>query len=334
MRKAITVMGQFAGARADKFLASQVKDVSRARVQDAFAHNQVWLGGHAIPKSHRVARGDILTIELVELPASEVNAVEGTLTVLFEDEDVLVLNKTSGLIMHPGSGTGEDTLVHFALHHTGGKLSQLGGTQRPGVVHRLDKDTSGAVVLAKSDRAYLALIKYFSEREVAKEYLALVRGVPKLRSGSIREPIGRNPVVRVKMAVVRPDKGKAAHTDWSVVEAFGKSAALVRCWLHTGRTHQIRVHLAHLGHILLGDQTYGWKPRAGDIAKPRRVMLHAEVLAFIHPATGEPLEFRAPLPPDFLALAAQLREEAARDAKPQVMKRVKNAVGSRLVEED
>jgi 23S rRNA pseudouridine1911/1915/1917 synthase len=199
-------------------------------------------------------------------------------------------------------------------------------------VHRLDKDTSGAVVLAKSDRAYLELIKYFSEREVAKEYLAIVQGVPKLRSGSIREPIGRNPVVRVKMAVVR--NGKAAHTDWSVVEAFGKSAALVRCWLHTGRTHQIRVHLSHLGHVLLGDQTYGWKPRAGDVAKPRRVMLHAEVLAFTHPATGEPLEFRAPLPPDFLALAAQLREAAARDAKPQVMKRVKNAVGSRQIDED
>jgi 23S rRNA pseudouridine1911/1915/1917 synthase len=332
MKKNFTIMGQYAGQRADKVLATLLTDVSRSRVQDAFAQQMVLLRGEPIAKSHPVERGDILSIELPEMPASEVNAVEGALTVLFEDEDVLVLNKTSGLIMHPGSGTGEDTLVHFALHHTGGKLSQLGGTQRPGIVHRLDKDTSGAVVLAKSDRAYLALIKYFSEREVGKEYLALVRGVPKLRSGSIRELIGRNPVVRVKMAVVR--NGKVAHTDWSVVEAFGKSAALVRCWLHTGRTHQIRVHLSHLGHVLLGDQTYGWKPRAGDIAKPRRVMLHAEVLAFMHPATGEPLEFRAPLPPDFLALAAQLREEAARDAKPQIMKRVKNAVGSRLAEED
>jgi 23S rRNA pseudouridine1911/1915/1917 synthase len=162
----------------------------------------------------------------------------------------------------------------------------------------------------------------------------LVQGVPKLRSGSIREPIGRNPVVRVKMAVVRPDKGKEAHTDWAVVETFGKSAALVRCWLHTGRTHQIRVHLAHLGHILLGDQTYGWKPRMGEVTRPRRVMLHAEVLAFTHPATGEALEFRAPLPPDFLAVAAQLREAAARDAIPKVMKRVKNAAGSRQIEED
>jgi 23S rRNA pseudouridine1911/1915/1917 synthase len=334
MRKQITVMGQFAGERADKYLAAHVKDVSRSRVQDAFAHNQVLLGGQPIPKSHRVARGDVLTIELVALPTPEVNAVEGSLTVLFEDEDVLVLNKTSGLIMHPGSGTGEDTLVHFALHHTGGKLSHLGGPHRPGIVHRLDKDTSGAVVLAKSDRAYLELIKYFSEREVAKEYLAIVQGVPKLRSGSQRESIGRNPVVRVKMAVVRPGKGKDAHTDWSVVEAFGHRAALVRCWLHTGRTHQIRVHMAHLGHILLGDQTYGWKPRTGDTARPRRVMLHAEVLAFTHPATGEPLEFRAPLPTDFVALTTQLREEAARDAIPKVMKRVKNVAGSRPIEED
>jgi len=327
-------MGQFAGERADKFLAAHFKNLSRSRIQDAFAHDQVWLGGQPIPKSHQVARGDVLTIQLVEPPTTEVTAIEGSLTVLFEDEDVLVLNKTSGLVMHPGSGTGEDTLVHFALHHTGGKLSHLGGTQRPGIVHRLDKDTSGAVVLAKSDRAYLALIKYFSERDVAKEYLAIVQGLPKLRSGSIREPIGRNPVVRVKMAVVRPGKGKDAHTDWAVEEAFGHRAALVRCWLHTGRTHQIRVHMAHLGQILLGDQTYGWKPRTGDTARPQRVMLHAQVLAFTHPGTGEPLEFRAPLPPDFLALIAQLREEAARDAVPKVIKRVKNAVGSRQIEED
>jgi len=149
-----------------------------------------------------------------------------------------------------------------------------------------------------------------------------VKGVPDLRSGSIREPIGRNPVVRVKMAVVPDSRGRPAHTDWEVEETFGKNAALVHCWLYTGRTHQIRVHLAHLGHVLLGDQTYGWKPVGGVVGSAKRVMLHAALLAFPHPGDGSALEFRPQLPPDFLELAAQLREEAGRDAKAKVVKRM------------
>jgi 23S rRNA pseudouridine1911/1915/1917 synthase len=321
-RVKITVPAGSSGERADKVLARYLKETSRARVQEAFAQEKVWLNDKPIAKSHHVAKGDVLHIELPAPPPTEIAAVEGSLTVIFEDEDLLVLNKGAGLIMHPGAGTGEDTLAHFALHHTGGRLSRLGGARRPGIVHRLDKDTSGALVLAKSDRAYLALTKLFSERDVAKEYLALAQGVPELRSGSIREPIGRNPVVRVKMAVAQGSRGRPAHTDWSVEETFGKSASLIRCWLHTGRTHQIRVHLAHLGHPLLGDFVYGWKPRGGAAAQAGRVMLHAAVLAFPHPADGRPLEFRVPPPPDFSNLAAQLREEARRDAKPKVMKRV------------
>jgi 23S rRNA pseudouridine1911/1915/1917 synthase len=330
-RLKFTVQGPAASERADKVLAHFLKDTSRARVQEAFAQKKVWRGETPIAKSQRVAPGDVLHIELPAPPPSEVEAVAGDLTVIYEDDDLLVLNKSSGLIMHPGGGTGADTLVHFALHHTGGKLSQLGGARRPGIVHRLDKETSGAVVLAKSDRAYLALTKLFSERDVAKEYVALVERVPKLRSGSIREPIGRNPVVRVKMAVVPGTRGKPAHTDWSVEESFGKSAALVRCWLHTGRTHQIRVHLAHLNHPLLGDYTYGWRPRGGVAGSAGRVMLHAAVLAFPHPADGRPLEFRVPPPEDFLALAAELREEARRDAKTQVVKRMDHAAHVREV---
>jgi len=331
-RQTITVTKKFAGERADKVLALRLDSVSRSRVQDAFANNKVWLNDKPIAQSHRVAKGDVLTVEMTELPPSQVEAVAGDLTVLFEDDDLLVLNKGAGLIMHPGAGTGDDTLAHFALHHTGGKLSKLGGARRPGIVHRLDKDTSGAVVLAKSDRAYLALTKLFSEREVAKEYLALVKGVPELRSGSIHEPIGRNPVVRVKMAVVKGSRGKPAHTDWAVEEIFGKRAALVRCWLHTGRTHQIRVHLAHLGHLLLGDRTYGWKPVEGAAGSAGRVMLHAAVLAFPHPADGRALEFRPPLPADFLALAARLREAAGRDTKAQVVKRMHHASHVREVQ--
>ncbi len=318
----VKITSAAAGERADKALALHFTDLSRARLQEAFANEKVLLRGQPIAKSHHVAAGDVLTVELPVFPISEVVAVAGDLQIMFEDDDILVLDKGPRLIMHPGSGTGEDTLVHFALHHTGGKLSKLGGTKRPGIVHRLDKDTTGAVVLAKSDRAYLALTKQFAEREVAKEYLALVRDVPKLRSGSIREPIGRNPVVRVKMAVVPGARGKPAHTDWSVEETFGQSAALVRCWLHTGRTHQIRVHLAHLDHPLLGDYTYGWKPHGPQAIQPLRVMLHAALLSFPHPADGRLLEFRAPVPEDFLAVAAQLREEGRRHAKAQVVKRM------------
>ncbi len=318
----IRITSSQTGERADKALARHFADVSRARLQEAFAQDLVLLRDKPIAKSHRVAAGDVLAVELPEQAASEVTAVAGDLRVMFEDDDILVLDKGPGLIMHPGGGTGDDTLVHFALHHTDGKLSKLGGARRPGIVHRLDKDTTGAVVLAKSDRAYLALVKLFSEREVAKEYLALVQGVPKLRSGSIREPIGRNSVVRVKMAVVPGTRGKPAHTDWAVEEVFGKSATLVRCWLHTGRTHQIRVHLAHLGHVLLGDYTYGWKPRGPAALLPKRVMLHAALLAFPHPADGRTLEFRAPVPEDFSSLAALFREESRRDAKAQVVKRM------------
>lgn len=320
------------GERADKALMRHFADISRSRLQEAFANEKVLLDGKPIVKSHRVEAGDVLTVELAELPLAEVAAVEGDLTVIFEDEDVLVLNKGPGLVMHPGGGTGDDTLVHIALHHTKGKLSMLGGARRPGIVHRLDKDTTGAVVLAKSDRAYLSLIKQFAERDVAKEYLALVQGVPKLRSGSIREPIGRNPVVRVKMAVVPGTRGKPAHTDWAVEEIFGKRAALVRCWLHTGRTHQIRVHLAYSDHILLGDRTYGWKPVGGAGGEAKRVMLHAAVLAFTHPADGRPLEFKVPLPEDFLALMTLLRKEAGGDAKAQVVKRMDNSPHVREVQ--
>jgi 23S rRNA pseudouridine1911/1915/1917 synthase len=318
----VKVPADSAGERADKVLARHFTDISRMRLQEAFARDQVLLNGRAIAKSHRVSAGDALTIEMPEPAPAQVEAVAGgDLVVLFEDDDVLVLDKGPGLVMHPGHGTGDDTLVHFALHHTGGQLSRLGGARRPGVVHRLDKDTTGALVLAKSDRAYLALTRLFAERAVAKEYLALVQGVPTLRSGIIREPIGRNPTVRVKMAVVTGSRGKPARTDWAVEEIFGKRAALVRCWLHTGRTHQIRVHLAHLGHPLLGDRVYGWRPR-GPEPVPARVMLHAALLAFPHPADGRPMEFRAPLPADFLAIAALLRaagEETRRHAKAQVV---------------
>jgi 23S rRNA pseudouridine1911/1915/1917 synthase len=235
--------------------------------------------------------------------------VDIPLTIIFEDKHLLAVNKTSGMIVHPGAGTGEDTLVHALLAHCAGTLSGIGGVERPGIVHRLDRETSGIILVAKSDAAHRGLSEQFSERALQKEYLALVAGAPDLMSGSIRKAIGRNTSHRHKMAVIEAEEGgKDAHTDWEVVERFGQIATLIRCTIHTGRTHQIRVHLKSLGHIVMGDAVYGWKPDSRLKQQPERVMLHAEHLIFQHPVTKKTLNLRAPLPADMEAMLAQLRK--------------------------
>jgi 23S rRNA pseudouridine1911/1915/1917 synthase len=239
------------------------------------------------------------------------------LDVLFEDAHLLALNKAPGMVVHPGAGTSGETLVHALLAHCRGKLSGIGGVERPGIVHRLDRETSGAILVAKDDRAHRGLAAQFAARTVTKEYLALVAGSPGLEGGTIRKPIGRNPGQRHKMAAFEAAAagGRDARTDWQVVERFGRLATLVRCTLHTGRTHQIRVHLRAAGHVLLGDRVYGWKPDPRMPREPGRVMLHAEHLAVVHPVTGAPLDIRAPLPTDFRALVAALRKSAQAAAR-------------------
>jgi 23S rRNA pseudouridine1911/1915/1917 synthase len=196
------------------------------------------------------------------------------------------------MVVHPGAGTGENTLVHALLAHCKGTLSGIGGVERPGIVHRLDRGTSGAIVVAKTDEAHRDLARQFAERSVVKEYVALVAGAPGLLSGSIRKAIGRNPRHRHKMAVIEEGRGgRSAWTDWQVVEKYGAAAALVSCTLHTGRTHQIRVHLASLGHPILGDSVYGWRPDAKARARPARVMLHSARIRLAHPKTGRALRF-------------------------------------------
>ncbi|MFP6900362.1 MAG: RluA family pseudouridine synthase, partial [Opitutales bacterium] len=196
--------------------------------------------------------------------------------------------------------------------HCAGNLSPVGAPDRPGVVHRLDKDTSGVIVVSKTEAAHHALVSQFSNRETEKQYLALVLGVPRDKAGSIQLPIGRHPTVRVKMAV--SVKGKQAHTDWQVLESFGQDFALLKCIIHTGRTHQIRVHLAHMGHVIAGDRTYGYKPARNDAPMASRVMLHAEALGFSHPANGEMVEFKVPIPDDFADYLSGLREQFDGDA--------------------
>jgi 23S rRNA pseudouridine1911/1915/1917 synthase len=304
-----TVPPGYRRVRADKLLASAFPEHSRVALQRAFDAGRVRAGDRPIKRNHSLSTGDVVEFSLPETKPSELKAVDIPLDVLYEDKHLLALNKPAGMIVHPGAGTGEDTLVHALLAHCEGELSGIGGVERPGIVHRLDRETSGVMLVAKTDAAHRGLALQFSERALQKEYLALVSGVPSLLSGSIRKPIGRNPNHRHKMAVVEDGgRGRDAHTDWEVVEKFGKHAALVRCTIHTGRTHQIRVHMKYLGHVIMGDVVYGWKPEPKIKFQPKRVMLHAEHLVVTHPVTEKSLDLRAPLPADFAAMLKALRK--------------------------
>lgn len=296
--------------RADKALAGAFPEHSRVAFHRAFDAGLVTLGGRVIDRSATVEGGAEIVFSFPPTKPSELKAVDIPLAILFEDEHVLAINKAAGMVVHPGAGTGQDTLVHALLAHCEGELSGIGGVERPGIVHRLDRETSGVMLVAKTDLAHRSLSEQFAQRTSHKQYVALVDGVPGLLSGSIRKPIARNPTQRHKMAVVE-EGGRDAHTDWERAEAFGKMASLLRCTIHTGRTHQIRVHLKSLGHVILGDAIYGWKLRPAFPVEPQRVMLHAEHLVVAHPLTGAALDLRAPLPEDFVTEMEQLRAVAA-----------------------
>lgn len=291
--------------RADKLLAAAFPDHSRSAWQRAFDAGRVTRAGAALDKKDELRAGDVVEFSHADAVASELKPATGiTLDVLFEDEHLLAVNKAAGMVVHPGAGTGDDTLVHALLAHCAGSLSGVGGVERPGIVHRLDRETTGVIVVAKTDAAHRGLSEQFAERHLHKEYLALVAGVPRLLSGRIESSIARHPIHRHKMTT--GEGGKPARTDWTREKAFSPYAALMRCHILTGRTHQIRVHMKSIGHSILGDPTYGWKDSAPLPMKPQRVMLHAEFLRFYHPVTARTLEVRAPLPEDFRAMIAAL----------------------------
>jgi 23S rRNA pseudouridine1911/1915/1917 synthase len=295
-------------ARADKALATAFPDHSRVAFQRSFDAGLVTLRGRKIERSATVRGGDVLEFSFPEVTANPLRAVDIPLDVIFEDKWLLAINKAAGMVVHPGAGTREDTLVHALLAHCKGTLSGIGGVERPGIVHRLDRETSGVMIVAKTDAAHRELARQFAARTVVKEYLALVLGVPRLLSGTIHKAIGRNVRHRHKMAVVEEAMGgRASWTDWALVERYGTQAALVSCTLHTGRTHQIRVHMSALGHPLLGDSAYGWKANSQSVRQPGRVMLHAGRLSVVHPGTGKALDLRAPLPADFKAQMRALK---------------------------
>ena len=308
MKQTYTVPEGIRRLRADKALALAFREHSRTALQRAFDAGLVLMGGQPIDRSHDVAGGDVIEFSLPEVVPAELRAVDIPLDVLFEDKHMLAVNKAAGMIVHPGAATGEDTLVHALLSHCADSLSGIGGVERPGIVHRLDKETTGVIVVAKSDKAHRALADQFATRSLKKEYVALVAGVPQLLSGTIDRAISRHPTHRHRMTI--GEGGKTAKTTWERGEVFGDIAALMRCQIFTGRTHQIRVHLKSLGHPILGDALYGWKANPRLAQQPERVMLHAEHLVLTHPISGKELDLRAPLPKDFQTMIKVLRKAA------------------------
>jgi 23S rRNA pseudouridine1911/1915/1917 synthase len=304
------------GQRLDRVLALHFPELSRTRLKALIEAGQVTHAGNALRNpSLRVKRGQNF---VVILPQAERAVPEPQLIALdihFEDAYLIVIDKPAGMVVHPAPGNPDGTLVNAVLGHCGASLSGIGGIRRPGIVHRLDKDTSGVMVVAKTEAAHQALSRDFATRRVDRAYTAFVWGIPVPSAGEIVGNIGRSTANRKKMAVVREGKGKPAVTRYRVEQAFQACAAIVQCRLATGRTHQIRVHLAHIGHPLIGDPVYG--TRAGravaregaigaQIAAFPRQALHARLLGFTHPIEKRHLEFHSPLPADMQQLAQSL----------------------------
>ena len=312
-----------AGQRLDRVLAQHLADLSRARIQQLLGDGRVTRDGVTIKDAnHRVKGGETFEVSVPIATAATPMAQDIPLNVVYEDKDLIVIEKPSGLVVHPAAGNPDGTLVNALIAHCGESLMGIGGEARPGIVHRLDKDTSGLLVAAKTERAMGSLAKQFANHTIERAYHALVWGAPREAQGVIEGQIGRSPFDRKRMAVLRGG-GKLARTGYRVLERFGAEArpfaSLIECRLETGRTHQIRVHLTHLGHPLIGDPTYG---RARQAPRPKttaeevafaaatnfpRQALHAFVLGFQHPSLHKTLRFTSPWPADFETLAKALR---------------------------
>ena len=299
----VTIEAAGAGRRLDKALAALLPELSRSRVQQLLAQGCVSAAGATITDAARkVKPGESYTLAIPPAEPMQLMASDIALTIVYEDAHLLVINKPAGLTVHPAPGHANDTLVNALLAHCGTTLSGIGGVMRPGIVHRIDKDTSGLLVVAKHDAAHQHLSKQLAERSLKRQYIAIVKGVPKPSTGSIEGNIGRSHTNRKKMAVLKSG-GRTARTHYKVEEVF-KDAALLRLTLDTGRTHQIRVHLTHIGHPIIGDSVYGGRGKTVDF--PRQA-LHATTLVLIHPETGESMEFHAALPEDMRELVERLR---------------------------
>ena len=319
------------GARLDRYLAERPElveaHVSRTRIKALLSEGRVLIGGKpADDVSAKVAAGAEITIEIPAARPPEPKAENIPLKVVYEDDELIVIDKPPGLVVHPAAGHETGTLVNALIAHCGDSLSGVGGVKRPGIVHRLDKDTSGLLVVAKTDRAHRGLAELFADHgrtmPFLREYRALVWGAPDRRGGTIDVPLARHPIHREKISVQHGERGREAVTHWRLLESYGQDrngkpiASLVACRLETGRTHQIRVHMAHIGHPVIGDQLYSTGFRTKEKLLPAKAQLaiqalgrqalHAAALGFPHPATGEEMAFESPAPADFAKVAKAL----------------------------
>jgi len=297
----LTLTADLSGERADAFLARSVPDLTRSAAQRLLETGAVTLAGRPVKKNYKTAPGDVLEVTLPDPEPVDLIPQNIPLDVVYEDGDVIVVNKPVGLVVHPAPGHPDGTLVNALLYHCGDSLSGINGELRPGIVHRIDRDTSGLIIAAKNDRAHLALAAQLQDHSLARVYEAVAVGNLREDGGTINAPIGRHPVDRKKMAIDHRN-GREAVTRWSVLGRYS-GYTHVQCRLETGRTHQIRVHLASIGHPLLGDVVYGsrkpWPGLAGQC-------LHARKLKFVHPSTGEPVELECPLPDWFQKVLRQI----------------------------
>ena len=305
-----TVEQSLPSERLDVFLRTKFPAVSRGAMQRLIEQGHIRVDGKAVKPTHAPRAGEKIEIHFPEPKPAEAQPEEIPLDILFEDKSLLVVNKPAGLVVHPAAGHEEHTLVNALLFHCKGSLSGIGGVARPGIVHRLDKETSGCLVVAKNDETHIALSEQFANRVVKKVYHAIVCGEVPREVGEIHAAIARHPTHRKRMAVHDDSDGRAAHTSYRVLEKLNH-ATLVEAQIHTGRTHQIRVHFQHLGHPVVGDDTYGStkNKRLKELANyaAPRVLLHAKELSFIHPRTQKTLKFSAPLPDDFKLALKLLR---------------------------
>jgi 23S rRNA pseudouridine1911/1915/1917 synthase len=299
------------GGRLDIFLRDKYPAVSRGILQRLIEEGHILVDGQAVKPTHAPRAGEEVQVHWPEARTAEALPEEIPLDVLFEDESLLVINKPPGLVVHPAAGHEEHTLVNALLHHCQGSLSGIGGVARPGIVHRLDKETSGCLVVAKNDVTHIGLARQFEERTVKKIYNAIVLGQVAREEGEIRASIARHPTHRKRMAVRETEESRFAHTTFRVLERLVHST-YVEAEIHTGRTHQIRVHFQFIGHPILGDTNYGSKAnkRFAEVTgyEAPRVLLHSRKLSFVHPGTHEEMKFSAPLPDDFKAALSFLRD--------------------------
>ena len=303
MTRELTAATEHAGVRLDAFLSADGA-LTRSQAARLIAEGRVRVNGKPAAKSARLSGGETVTVDVPQLRETALPPQDIPLDVVYEDDDVIVVNKPTGLVVHPAPGHPDGTLVNALLHHCGDSLSGIGGEKRPGIVHRIDRDTSGLIIAAKNDAAHLALSAQLKDHSLSRTYECLVTGNMKQDSGTVDAPIGRSSADRKKMAVV--PTGRRAVTHWEVVARY-PGVTHLRCRLETGRTHQIRVHMAHIGHPILGDTVYGAKKPVPGLTGQ---CLHATGLRFVQPRTGEPVELHCPLPPEFTAMLQKLQNKS------------------------